>query len=189
MLEQLFGSKARLKILRLFLIKEGPFYVREISKKTKLQLNGVRRELKNLEQLGLLEIIERKSQKKYYQVNKEFILYPELKALINKSQLILRDSLIRKIQKIGRISLLILTGFFANNPESKTDVLVVGQINRRKLASLIRKMEKKLDKKIYYTIMSPQEFKFRKDLTDRFLFNILEGRKVVLIDKYRLEGK
>jgi hypothetical protein len=40
-----------------------------------------------------------------------------------------------------------------------------------------------LGKELNYTIMGNQEFKYRRDITDVFLYDILEGRKLVVIDE------
>ncbi|MDD4607031.1 MAG: winged helix-turn-helix domain-containing protein [Patescibacteria group bacterium] len=192
MLEQLFGSKARLEILKLFIDEEGPFYVREIGKKTHLHINSVRRELDNLEKLGLLKSLSQlrgEHDKKYYQLDRDFVLYPEIKALIKKAHLILQEPLINDLNKIGQTNLLVLSGFFVNSSDSPTDVLIVGKFNKNKLNFLMKKFQKDVGQEIRYTILSPNEFKYRRDLTDKFLFNILEQRKIILIDKYKLNGK
>jgi len=199
MLEQLFGSKTRTKLLRFFLTEmDRPYYIREISRTLDIHINSVRRELENLKHLGLiveaknseltdlLDIDKKKILKrKYYKVNKDFILYPELKSLIAKAQLLLKKSLAKKIRDLGRVYLLILTGFFTGVDIAQTDILIVGRINRKKLARLIKRFEKELGREIYYTIMSKEEFRNRRDLTDRFVFNILENRKIVLVNKFR----
>ena len=201
MLEKLLGSKTRAKLLKLFLIEANtPYYIREISRKLNLHINSVRRELENLKHLGIVREIKVKDlpesiniqdnkahKRKYYQANKNFVLYPELKALFAKSQLLLKKSLIKKIQDMGTIYLLVLTGFFTGINIAQTDILIVGRINRKKLKRLIRKFEKELGREIYYTIMSKDEFINRRDLTDRFVFNVLENRKIVLVNKLKLD--
>jgi len=208
MLERLFASKTRIKLLRLFLTNEPEvFYLKDIIKKTGLDTNSVKKELENLKKLILIKeekfkiislkpirkLLSKKRKKKkiekiklkfkkYYILNKDFILYPELRALLIKSQLLLEEFLVRRIKKLGKVYYLALTGFFTGIYPAKTDLLIVGRINRKKLKYLIRKMEKDLDKEINYTVMSLSEFKYRSNLTDRFLFDILENRKVVLIE-------
>ena len=220
MLDQLLHSKIRFKLLRLFLTEEPGFYsLPEIAEKIKEKNNSLRKELRNLEKMGLVEEKDlrfkiqdlrrnqelgarkgergrgRKKKKKkkkkeekekirkVYQAKTDHILYPELKALFLKSRLLLEDTLIKKIQKIGQVRLLVLTGFFVDFPFAQTDVLIVGRINRKKLKNSIKKFERDLGRSINYTVMSTPEFKYRHDLTDQFLFNILENRKVTVIDK------
>ena len=82
MLEQLFGSRTRTKLLYLFLENpEDPFFVREITREIKERINSVRRELDNLEKFGLITS-KTENQKKYYSLDKNFVLYNELKSLL-----------------------------------------------------------------------------------------------------------
>lgn len=183
MLDQLFGSRTRVKLLRLFLTNPDiSYYVRELTRKIEERINSVRRELINLETIGLLKS-NIKGQKKYFQVDTNFILYRELKNLILKSQLTLEKDLARNIRQIGQISYLVLTGTFTGVPEAKTDILIVGKVNRRKLKTLIKRFHKDFERKIRYTIMTKKEFEYRNNLTDRFLYDILENNKLVVIDK------
>src|SRR3990167_9877137 len=196
MLEKLFGSKTRVKILKLFLIHPlDKYYIRQLSRDLKLQLNSVRRELENLENFGILTsnikdvsgeaaVENHKSssgqEKKYYRANPNFVLFDEIKALIVKAQILYEKDFVRKLQAIGKIKLLVLTGIFVNNPNSLIDILLVGKINKIKLVKLIKELEIELGKEINFTVFNPQEFKYRRDITDIFLYGILEGRKLIV---------
>lgn len=199
MLEHIFGSKARLKLLQIFLNNPGrAFYIRELARRLNIQLNSVRRELDTLQKLGIVlpraaEITadsQKKEgqsivgkEKKYYVVNEGFLLYPELKALFIKLQLVLEDDLLRQLEKIGKIYYLVLTGVFCGRPEIATDMLIVGQANKDSLRKIIKKFERELGHEVNFTLLSLREFKYRKEVTDRFLYSILENKKVILIDK------
>lgn len=209
MLEYIFGSKTRVKLLRFILTNNfDSCSLEEIRKKTGLGSEAVKKELGNLKKINLLSEkkikIEREESAKIekegvkikknktvkprarlenrYLVNKNFVLYTELRALLVKSQLLLEEFLLKKLKKLGKVYYLVLSGFFTG-AVSKTDLLIVGRINRKKIRYLIKKVEKDLGREINYTLMSLQEFKFRSNLTDRFLFDILENKKVVLIDE------
>jgi len=219
MLGKLFGSKTRVKILKLFLSKPGErFYIRQIARDLKLQLNSVRRELENLEQFGLLtsspmDLIKEqpeekiviqtvsdikasqkkkkrkkepplaKTDKKYFRVNTDFILYEEIKALILKAQVLYEKDFINKISKFGSLKLLILSGFFVHDATAPVDLLIVGKFNKNKLARLIKELENDLNREIDYTIMAFREYKFRRDVTDIFLYDILERKNIVVVDE------
>ena len=191
--EQLFGSKTRVKLLRLFLVTTEPihYYIREICRITGEHLNSVRRELDNLEKLGLIvkEKVEAKDDagKIFYKTNRNFILFNELKTLFIKSQLLLEKSLVQKLGEIGNVQLLVLTGGFTSNTDVATDLLIVGRLKAAALAKIIKQFEKELGRDINYTLLSTSEFTYRRDLTDLFLYNILENKKVVLIDNLRVD--
>ncbi|MDD5071422.1 MAG: ArsR family transcriptional regulator [Patescibacteria group bacterium] len=223
MLGKLFGSNTRVKILKLFLLHPGEkYYIRQLARDLKLQVNSVRRELENLEEFGLLsshtgageENALQKSQeekqnmerllrgeivksavkkvdavnagggeKKYYQANKNFVLFEEMKALVVKAQVLYEKDFIKKLNKIGSPKLFILTGVFINSQHAPTDMLIVGRINKDKLARTVRELEREMGRQINYTLMDTKEFKYRKDITDIFLYSILEGNKVVVVDE------
>ncbi|HCJ52929.1 MAG: hypothetical protein A2898_01345 [Candidatus Kerfeldbacteria bacterium RIFCSPLOWO2_01_FULL_48_11] len=185
MLEHLFGSRTRVKLLRLFLTNpERAYYVRELTRKVGERINSVRRELEHLEGINLL-VSRIENQKKYYKVNQEHILFHELKALIVKSQLTLEQDLARGVRSMGKISLLLLSGIFTGIPDAQTDLLIVGKVNRARLARLMNTFKKNFDHAIRYTVMSKKEFEYRNSLTDRFLFTILENKHVTVIDALR----
>ena len=183
MLEQLFGSRTRVKLLRIFLSNpDTDYFVRELTRKIKERINSVRRELSNLESIGLLITHEGK-QRKYYHVDTNFILFPEFRALFLKSQLTVERDLSKRLQHVGQISFLALTGIFTDVKSVQTDILIVGKVNRTKLQRMVGGFQKDLDKKIRYTVMSRKEFEYRNDLTDKFLYSILENKKIVIADK------
>jgi len=222
MLEKLFGSKARVKILKLFLIHpQEKYYIRQLSRDLKLQLNSVRRELENLENFGILTsdakdikpdeakpvdpeqatgqaplgqgsglptcLPDRRvgqaggQEKKYYRANPNFVLFDEIKALIVKAQILYEKDFVKKLETIGKVKLLVLTGIFVNNPNTMIDILLVGKINKVKLVKLIKELETELGREINFTLFNPQEFKYRRDITDIFLYGILESRKLIII--------
>ena len=203
MLEKLFGSKTSVKILKLFLIHPlDKYYIRQLSRDLKLQLNSVRRELENLENFGILtsDLKDRDGEalpkvkkepatgqeKKYYRANPNFVLFDEIKALIVKAQILYEKDFVSKLQAIGKIKLLVLTGIFVNNPNSLVDILLVGKVNKIKLVKLIKELEIELGKEINFTVFNSQEFKYRRDITDIFLYGILEGRRLIVIDEVGL---
>ncbi|MBI3963628.1 MAG: hypothetical protein HY341_01385 [Candidatus Kerfeldbacteria bacterium] len=182
MLEQLFSSRTRVKLLRLFLSNpDESFYVRELTRRIKERINSVRRELANLEEIGVVHS-ETVNRKRYYRADTSFLLYRELRALILKAQVALERSMASEIQKVGHIRYMALTGVFTNVPEAKTDLLIVGQINRRRLKALMKKFQTGFSRELNYTAMSMQEYKYRRDVTDRFLYSVLDNPKIVLID-------
>ena len=203
MLEKLFGSKTGVKILKLFLIHPlDKYYIRQLSRDLKLQLNSVRRELENLENFGILtsDLKDRDGEalpkvkkepatgqeKKYYRANPNFVLFDEIKDLIVKAQILYEKDFVSKLQAIGKIKLLVLTGIFVNNPNSLVDILLVGKVNKIKLVKLIKELEIELGKEINFTVFNSQEFKYRRDITDIFLYGILEGRRLIVIDEVGL---
>jgi DNA-binding transcriptional ArsR family regulator len=195
MLEHLFGSKTRVRMLRLFLSNPSEsYFVRELTRRVDAQINAVRHELDNLVEMGLLEVVDSDENRddeeetimtggrKYFRLNTAAHLYPELKALFDKSRIVVEKDFVKRIAQIGQVQYLALTGFFVSDDTVNTDMLLVGKINKEKFVPLVRQFEQEVGREINFTLMSPQEFKYRRDVTDRFLYGILESRKIVLID-------
>jgi DNA-binding transcriptional regulator YhcF (GntR family) len=211
MLGRLLGSNSRVKILKLFLLHpEKYYYIRQIARDLKLQLNSVQRELENLEKFGILtshfniikevdeatemetpeannkpvkKPVEAKQEKRYFKVDRDFILYEEIRSLIIKAQILYEKDFAVKIEKTGQPKLIILTGIFVNNPNSIIDIFVVGKFDRHKLLKVIKELEDELGREVNFTVMDTKEFKYRRDITDVFLYTILEGKKFVVIDE------
>lgn len=191
-LEQMFGSKTRAHLLVLFLQRPGEsFFVRELTRRVNAQLNSVRRELKNLVELDL--IVEKigpdkltkklSDKKKYYTVNTDFILYEDLHSLFQKVQILLKQNLVQEIEEKGHIDYFAFTGRFVDAPDISTDILIVGSITQADLEKMVSKFESEIPYEINYTLMPKDEFLDRRQVADRFLFSILNGEKVVMIDR------
>lgn len=183
MLEQLFGSRTRNKLLTLFL--ENPdksFFVRELTREIDERINSVRRELDNLAKFGLLTS-KQVDQKRFYQVNKKFVLYGELYELIKKSKLLIEKVVTESVQKLDGLKYLALTGCFVDDDIIQTDVLLVGKITDDELQKFINELENIYQKEIRYTHLTTHEFNVRKELTDKFLYTVLNGKKIVLVNK------
>jgi hypothetical protein len=192
-LEQMFGSKTRARLMGLFLQHpDEAFFVRELTRRIDAQLNSVRRELKNLMEIGLISEkagdnrVKSKAladKKKYYNVNKDFILFDDLRSLFKKVQILLKQNLVNEIDEKGDISYFVFTGRFVDNPEIPTDILIVGTVKQTDLEKVIAKFESEIPYEINYTVMPKDEFLDRRQVADRFLTSIIGGEKVVMIDR------
>ena len=194
MLEHLFGSKTRLKLLQAFYCNpDKPYYVRELARFINTQLNAVRREIANLEKLGIIEHVEQERDKnslkrtersKFYKLRTDSLLFNELKNLLSKAQVLEEKELIEQVrQKGGKIKLFILSGVFTQSKDAPTDILLVGDIKPVVINRIFNKFEEVLNSAIRYTIMNEQEYLERKEIGDKFLYNILESDSVIAIDE------
>lgn len=199
MLEHLFGSKTRLKLLRIFFRHPGQaFFVRELTRMLEVQINAIRRELDILIQAGLVKEKEADKKtaldarlgeklRKYYMLNTDSILYPEIQALLRKAQVLGEQHFLTALQeKGGDIKLLLLTGQFTGDKRSPSDVLLVGEIKERVLERLIADYEKEFGFAIRYTIMSEKEFFERRHMMDKFLYSLFEADHVKVVNRLHI---
>lgn len=186
-MEQLFGSKTRIKLLNLFLRNPRKiFYVRELARMTGDFINSIRRELENLKKLGLLKS-HHKDGKRFYQVNSDFFLFEEITALFSKAEVFFENELINKLKDSANIDYMVFTGIFTGAPTS-TDILLVGkQFNDNSISEVLDKFTEVLGRQIKYTLMDTEEFNYRQSITDTFVFDILLNKKIVMIDKLGVE--
>lgn len=197
MLEHFFGSKTRLKLLKVFFRSpEHPFFARELTRLLGTQLHAVRREVSNLLRLKIikevtahdaLEALEGTERSKYYQLDPFSAIHDELAALLNKAEVLEEHELVERIKLDGgKIKLFILTGIFTGEKNINTDIFIVGKLKPAVLAKLIKRYENDLGKTIRYTFMTDEEFKDRRHIGDKFLYSVLEAKHEFVVNEYNL---
>ncbi len=182
MLADLITSKSRVKLLGVFL--ETPkeiYHVRELVRRTGDEINAVRRELLYLEKKGIF-VREPRANRVYYSLSKTYPYYFDLLRLAAKT-VGLGGAILKNRAKIGKIKYAMFSGKFARRMRKEptdVDLLMVGTIVLPELAVLIREEEKRLGTEINYTVMTEEEFSFRKKKRDPFIHSILSGSRVML---------
>lgn len=183
MLSKLFTSKTRTKIITLFMLNpDDEFYVREITKKISENINSVRRELSNLEDMGLL-VSKKAGNLKYYRVNKSFYLYDELYSMVMKTEGVAK-LLKENVKKWGQISLALIYGSFASKKASHgsdIDIFLVGTVSEDVLIRDLSSLERKLSREINYVILSQGEYQEKIENDDPFIKEILREEKIMII--------
>ena len=211
MIEQLFGSKTRVKLLGLFYQNPNrSFYVREITRKIDEQINSVRRELANLLSIGIISS-DTANNKLYYEVNQKFEHYDSLSEMFggkpktkrskkkqpetdeSKSEVASEPiveqidtfaaATIQNIVRAGNVRLLVFTGQFTRDETADADIIVIGDMNIPNLEHAITELEKSEKKELRYCVFTPEEYMYRKQVNDRFLANILVAKKIVHLDR------
>lgn len=192
MIEQLFGSKTRVKLLQLFYSNPNrSFYVREITRKIDEQINSVRRELANLLSIGIISS-DTTNNRLYYEVNQQYEHYAPLsaifggKAVTPVTKAATADSEASDIKQLGNVELAIYSGQFTRDESAGVDIVIVGDINQSKLHNFISELESKEGKELRYVVMALSEYQYRLQVNDRFLSNVLASKKQVLVDKHNL---
>lgn len=189
MIEQLFGSKTRVKLLQLFLANPGrSFYVRELTRKIDEQINSVRRELSNLMGIGIIKS-DSVNNKLYYEVNQGYKHFKALQSIFSV-ELPQQDvspasqgDLLKRLQAVGSFDVIITTGVLVGQEGQDIDMVLVGSSNRQKLDKLMKTVELEEGNEIKYVVMSETEFKYRLDIKDRFIMTVLTSKHTVLVDE------
>ena len=197
MIDALFGSKTRVKLLHLFLNSPGQsFYVREITRKIEEQINSVRRELSNMLAVGIITS-DSADNKLYYQVNQRYDYYVPLKAIFSDTRLEAKNVTITSddnsnreygslVRAITGVSLAIFAGVLVRDSTSTVDIVLVGAMVPAKIKALIKHIEKNEGRDINYTVLSYDEFYYRLSVRDKFITEILNSEHSVIVDKNKI---
>ncbi|MBP5512565.1 transcriptional regulator [Candidatus Saccharibacteria bacterium] len=178
-IEKLFGSKTRAKLLQLFFENpEKSFYVREMTRVIDEQINSVRRELLNLESIGIIKN-ETFDNKVYYSANNKHPFAHPLSEMFSRKVDLSREKDVHSTtwDEYTRPVRRYLRGLIVTNRlpgQDGVDLLIIGDDKTKKLTHWAEIIEKKQGKPINYVIMAVDDFTYRKSVRDRFIEEILE---------------
>jgi predicted nucleotidyltransferase len=182
MLEALFSSKTRVRMLALLILGGGePLHTRLISQKINAPYSQTWRELERLEKAGLLNS-NTIGRLRFFQVNPKCAILPDLRTLLLKA-----DGFGEEVRKALRgipINAAFIYGSMASNQadlSSDIDLMIIGDASLEDLSNVIYKLEKKLSRAINYSIFPLKEWQERIRKGDAFLKNVKAGPKIWII--------
>ena len=193
-LEQLFDSPIKVKLLKLFLRNPNKqFLMQDIVRKTQERSVVTTKQVRGLEEIRLIQSKRVKANKKkevaggrYYSVNPNFDFYAELQSLVLKSSPTSKEKMLKRLMKVGRIKMALISGVFLNCENYRVDLFLVGDdISQRKLTTFLADMEAEVGKEIEYAAMETKEFDYRFHMFDRFVRDVLEKPHEKLLNKLR----
>lgn len=199
MIDKLFGSKTRVKLLHLFMNHPGQsFYVREITRLIDEQINSVRRELSNMLEVGVITS-DTADNKLYYQVNQRYEFYTALRAIFAaepiraeaagpKNAEGVNEQHVALINEIPSVRLALFSGVLVKGSMSPVDILLVGNLPTPKVKAAIAMIEKLEGREINYTVLPYDEFYYRLSVRDKFITEVLAGKHSVAVDKDNVLG-
>lgn len=199
-LTKLFGNLTKVKVIKLFAFNpEEPMDVKEIALRTKENISKVRKELLNLEKAKLIKrrsfykTIEKKVRRK--RVTKKvrvsgFVLNNDFEFLLPLQQFLVKvnhfnpKDISKKLGRGGVIKLVILSGIFIQDPESRVDLLVVGeQLKRNIIENSIRTIESEIGKELRYAVFETKDFQYRLGMYDKLIRDILDYPHEKIVNK------
>jgi len=189
MIDALFGSKTRVKLLHLFLNNPNrAFYVREITRKIDEQINSVRRELANMLSIGIIQS-DSNDNKLYYEVNQKYAYYAPLRQIFADSKLesaaataVGANEWGQRLKALGDVRIALLSGGFVKNSLSTVDILLVGSLNKNQVKKFIKELESDEGRPLNFTVITYDDFYYRMSVKDRFITEILNGKFTALLD-------
>jgi len=183
MLSTLITSKARVELITWFITHPGKrFYYRQLIDILNASKQSIQNELARLENAGLLSS-QKEGNIRFYWVNKDFILYPEIKSIILKTVGV-GDELRKSLSKIGDIRSAFIYGSVAKNLEdarSDIDVMVIGNVSVDAVHEAIMKAEEHLGREVNYSIFNPSDWKKQLKAKKGFASDVAKNEKIFLI--------
>lgn len=190
-LEQLFESPAKVRLLKLFLRNQkSKFSASEACKRVQTEARSCRNALERLRKAGVLKSYTRKGQReKTYFINPSFMFFEELRNLILKSSPASKSRIVKRMKGLGRMRLVVLSGVFLKPDRelSRTDLLIVGDyVSEKRFQRFLKQLEAEVGCEIQYSLLNSEEFQYRHKMMDRFLRDILERPHEMLINKLKV---
>lgn len=198
-LGKIFGSNARVKLMRLFLLNaDDIFETGDIVKRSKVSKVVAQKETSILYKAGFIvkkqfvkvTLPKKKdgkvSKKKTagWKLNQRLSILPTLKTLLLDSEPLQHDEIVNKFKKAGKIKLIITSGVFMREGNSRVDLLIVGDnLNKGVIEATLRNVEAEVGKELSYAFFDTKEYKYRIDICDKFVRDVLDYPHVVILDK------
>lgn len=199
-LAKLFGKPERVKLMRLFLFnQEALFTISEISTRSKVSKNEVKKELGLYMSMGLVkkrlvtrEIHKKKGKKEIikkvhdtgYIIDQKFPYYQALKSLLITVSLHADEDLVKRFTSVGRIKFFVASGLFIQEWDTRVDLLIVGdEMNLSRLETVMKTIESEVGREIAYSAFETSDFEYRYGIHDRLVRDILDLPHTVLVDK------
>jgi hypothetical protein len=188
-LSKLFGSETKVKVMRLFLFNpETIFETKDVAERVKVTTSKVRRELNHLEKMGLVKKRMAKPGHKGFVLDSQFIYLVPLQNLLISTDTLHPKEITRKITRLGTVKLIIVAGVFIQDPESRADLLIVGDgIKKASLDNTIKTIEAEIGKELRYAFFNTDDFKYRLSMFDKLTRDILDYPHRKILDRLGIE--
>lgn len=199
-LEKIFGSSEKVKIIRLFLFNPTEtFDLDQIISRSKVTSPAARKEVSMMKKIGLIKrrsffkdfIIGRGKKQKTerhritgWTIDESFDYLEPLQHLLIHISPLRNSELLEKLARVGKLRLVIVSGVFINNWDTRIDLLVVGD-NLRKgtLENVIKTIESEIGREIRYAFFETADFKYRLGIYDKLIRDILDYPHEKILDR------
>jgi len=194
-LAKLFGGQARVKIMRLFLLNSNSFEVADIVSRSRVNKANVRKEINVLSAMGFIKSKtitkegSRGAKKKVptWHLNTSFQYLNSVRDLLVDPTLLIQDDIALRFKPIGKIKLMIVAGVFIGSKKSRVDILIVGdKLKKNVIQQIIKGLEVEIGKELNYVVFDSAEFKYRIDMYDKLVCDVIDLPHEKLVDTGQL---
>lgn len=203
-LSKLFGTEGRVKVMRLFLFNpDNLFYLDQIIDKAKITSKEAKKELDALNKADMItskkavQIIQKKRRGKIVETKKKLLswqLNPGFEYLLQMQNLLIntrplrKDEILRRLNGVGKLKIVIVSGVFIQNLDSRVDILVVGDnLRRTAISRIVKNMEAEIGKELVFASFETSDFQYRLGMYDKLVRDILDYPHQKLLDRLGLK--
>jgi len=182
-LGKILGSSARVKIMRLFLLNRGKsFKNKDIVKRSRVSSDILRRELRLLSTIDFI-----KKRNTDWSYNPAFKYGTELEALLVNADTLNTGIILQNFKNIGKVKLVLVSGIFIKNDDSRVDLLIVGdKMKRGRIEEGMRRLEAEIGAELVYAVFDTKEFLYRLNMYDKLVRDILDFPHEVILQTKEL---
>ena len=187
-LNKIFGSPHKVKLIRFFISNpDRHFSFKEIFSRTKIQSQALRKEILILSKINFIKS-SRKNGVDRWLLSQSFLFLRPLKNLILSAAPVSGDELLEKLRRVGRVKLIILSGVLIQEEnDSRIDIMIVGDgIKKGRFIKILKNIESEIGREISYVLMAEKEFRYRFDIRDKFVREILESPHQKILDRLKI---
>lgn len=187
-LAKLFGSETKVKLMRLFLFNpDHVFDTKDIAQRARADISKVRREVGLLEKMGLVK--RRQMTKKNrtgsgYALDTQFAYLSSLQNFLINIEPLHPKEMVKKFTRLGSMKLILVAGVFIQDPESRIDLLLVGDgVKASSLDNTVKNIEAEIGKELKYAYFTTEDFKYRLSMYDKLTRDILDYPHKMVLNK------
>lgn len=176
----IFGGEAKVKIMRLFIFNPGlALTSSEVASRAKERPHTARRELRILSKAGLI-----KRRARGFTLDSSYLYLPAIENFLIDATPITDKEIIKKVSRAGNIKLVLISGVFLHDRDSRVDILVVGDhLKGAKLLSAMSSIEALLGKELRYAAFETTDFQYRLSIYDKLIRDILDYQHEKILNK------
>ena len=166
--------------MRLFIFNPGStFTALQVANRAKERPNTARKELRILTKAGLI-----KRRAKGFILNPSYLYLPAVENFLIDATPLTEREIIRKVSRAGTIKLILISGVFLHDRDSRVDILVVGDhLKQAKLLTVMSSIEAELGKELRYAAFDTLDFQYRLGIYDKLIRDILDSQHQKILNK------
>ena len=202
-LSKLFSGEARVKVMRLFLFNPELFFnVEQTIAKTRITPKEAEAEIEILKNAGMIKgrktiqfvsfkkrgkVLEKKKKITSWHLDPNFEYLQQLQNLLINSRPLRKEEILKRLHSVGKLKMVIVSGVFIQNPDSRVDLLIVGDnLKRGSIDRIVKTMEAEIGKELVFASFETADFHYRLGMYDKLIRDILDYPHQKLLDKLNI---